>query len=553
MPVSQAPPRRSPRQSLATKIIFFVFVSTFVTALVVTGISVHSTYAFLRRDIDRSFPAALERTSERLTNWLTDGRLRVEEIARNERLRSWLLARLNEDPLGEVSAGLDPILQEELSHARTFSSLVVLDAAGRVRGAIGTDAAPSEGLPPELAGSASATLRAVSLGGGPIPVASAPLLDGGGRKLGSVHGIFRRDGLATQLRSDLLGNTGNVTVVDTQGLVLTASRQQGEDRVPLQDLLGNDRPEVREFVAADGRRAIGIAKPLDPFGWNLVIHQPFDRAFEPVYSVVGRILLIDLVIVLAFSFAAWKVTAAVVHPITALYEGARRISQGELEVELPDTRSQDEVGLLTRTFNDMIQRLRKDRHEIESAYERLQEQSDELQRANEVLEQLSITDGLTRLHNHRYFQEHLTREIKRVSRTNEPLSMLVIDIDDFKRLNDRLGHAAGDELLVRIARTLNESVRASDLLARYGGEEFVVLAPGTETEGAVNLAEKIRTAVAESSFILDDSMRLTRVTVSIGVARYAGSRRDFFEAADKSLYRAKAAGKNCVMAAEEAA
>ncbi len=542
--------RRNPRQSLATKIIFFVFVSTFVTALVVTGISVQSTYAFLRRDIDRSFPAALERTGERVAGWLLEGRTRLEEIARSERLRSWVAA----SGAHGLDENADLMLHEELSVGRTFSSFVVLDTRGDTVAAVGTDAAP-ERLPAELADAESASVHVLSLRSGPVPVASAPLLDGEGRKMGSLHGVFRREELSTLLRSDLLGNAGDVHLVDQEGREVASGRPGGPriGAFPLAELVGGPRPDVREFSHPNGARAIGIARPLDLLGWHLVIQQPFDQAFAPVYSVVGRILLIDLVIVLVFSLAAWKVTAAVVRPIGALYEGARRISQGELAVQLPDTQSRDEVGILTRTFNDMTQRLRKDRSEIEEAYKRLQEQSDELQRANEVLEQLSITDGLTRLHNHRYFQEHLTREIKRVSRTSEPLSMIVIDIDDFKRLNDRLGHAAGDELLVRIARTLNESVRASDLLARYGGEEFVVLAPGTDLEGAVNLAEKIRTAVAESSFILDDSMRLTRCTISIGVAQYAGSRRDFFEAADKALYRAKGAGKNCVMAAEDAA
>ncbi len=189
--------------------------------------------------------------------------------------------------------------------------------------------------------------------------------------------------------------------------------------------------------------------------------------------------------------------------------------------------------------------------EIEQHHRQLREQNEQLQQANEVLEQLSITDGLTKLHNHRYFQETLTREIKRVSRTGETLALLLIDIDDFKALNDRLGHAAGDAVLVRIARILNESVRESDVLARYGGEEFVVLAPGTDLEGVAYLAEKVRTAVAEALFGLDPAGEPMRVTVSIGVAEYAGDRRAFFDVADRALYRAKAAGKNCVAGLEE--
>ncbi len=196
----------------------------------------------------------------------------------------------------------------------------------------------------------------------------------------------------------------------------------------------------------------------------------------------------------------------------------------------------------------MIQRLRDAKQQAEASALALKRRNEELQRANEVLEQLSITDGLTKLHNHRFFQDHLTREIKRVRRTGEPLSMLLIDIDDFKSLNDRLGHAAGDELLKGIARTLNGSVRESDFLARYGGEEFVVVAANTDLPGAVHLAEKVRTEVAESSFVVDESMQVFKITVSIGVAEYQGNRKAFFRAADRALYRAKAEGKNCVVA-----
>ena len=195
----------------------------------------------------------------------------------------------------------------------------------------------------------------------------------------------------------------------------------------------------------------------------------------------------------------------------------------------------------------MMRRLRGYQSEIEAANRSLTERNNELKQAKETFEQLSITDGLTKLHNHRFFQDHLTREIKRVARLGEPLSMLLVDIDDFKSLNDRFGHAAGDELLMGLARIMGDTVRESDLLARYGGEEFVVLAANTDLLGAYKLAEKIRTNVAENSFILDDSLRPTRVTISIGVAEYRGNRKTFFQGADRSLYKAKADGKNCVV------
>jgi diguanylate cyclase (GGDEF)-like protein len=177
-------------------------------------------------------------------------------------------------------------------------------------------------------------------------------------------------------------------------------------------------------------------------------------------------------------------------------------------------------------------------------------QNDELQGVNEVLEQLSITDGLTKLHNHRYFQEALIHECKRAGRTETPLSLILIDLDYFKRWNDRFGHAAGDQILSGIAHVMTDLVRETDRLARYGGEEFALLTPGTVLEGAAMLAEKIRAAVAASSFDLDLQGGHEPVTVSIGVAAYRDDPKALFNDADRALYRAKEAGRDCVIVAE---
>jgi diguanylate cyclase (GGDEF)-like protein len=169
---------------------------------------------------------------------------------------------------------------------------------------------------------------------------------------------------------------------------------------------------------------------------------------------------------------------------------------------------------------------------------------------NEALEQLSITDGLTKLYNHRFFQEHLTREIARVARAGANLSLILIDIDNFKQLNDRYGHAFGDHVLCEVARVMSGIVRESDVLARYGGEEFALVPSASSIEGAVGLAEKIRMAIAENQMVAEEAGKpvAVRVTVSIGVASYRTDRRTFFNDADGALYRAKGAGKDCVVA-----
>ncbi len=173
-------------------------------------------------------------------------------------------------------------------------------------------------------------------------------------------------------------------------------------------------------------------------------------------------------------------------------------------------------------------------------------------RVQQGLEGLAFTDGMTGLHNFRYFRNHLEDEMKRSARYKRPLSLIILDVDDFKRVNDRYGHQAGDRLLIAISSVMQASVRETDLLARYGGEEFIIISPETLTEEAVVVTERIRLAVEAEEFDLDPGVSVC-VTVSAGVATYPVHALDdasLLHAADHALYRAKELGKNRTVSAE---
>jgi len=319
----------------------------------------------------------------------------------------------------------------------------------------------------------------------------------------------------------------------------------------LAGLEGSSFSELVSFTDTGGFAWVMRAgRSRDGEAWILV-RRPFRQAFAPLLGLAPRLFALGFASVFCFSVIAYWLTASVVKPIEILAAEARRISQGDLHFELSLPVRTDEVGLLARTFNDMVRRLRRNQQQIEDANVRLTDQNQQLQRANEILAQLSITDGLTRLHNHRFFQDQLAREIKRCERTGEPLGMILADIDDFKRLNDRYGHATGDEVLVRIASLMNEAIRESDFLARYGGEEFAILTTGTDLEGAITLAEKIRMRVSDETWLCAEEDATLGVTVSMGIAVYRGERKEFFRDADRALYRAKDMGKNCVVVDQE--
>jgi two-component system cell cycle response regulator len=184
------------------------------------------------------------------------------------------------------------------------------------------------------------------------------------------------------------------------------------------------------------------------------------------------------------------------------------------------------------------------------AGQRIVDLQKELMETNRRLELLSITDGLTRLHNHRHFQDELTRAFEESARYERPLALVMIDIDFFKKVNDTYGHAVGDEVLKAVSALFRESIRATDLAARYGGEEFAVMMPETDLADAMKFAEKIRSLV-EASPIATQAGPVS-ATVSVGVASVPHARihapNELVVAADKALYRAKKGGRNQVQA-----
>jgi len=172
-------------------------------------------------------------------------------------------------------------------------------------------------------------------------------------------------------------------------------------------------------------------------------------------------------------------------------------------------------------------------------------------RMHRLVARQASTDGLTELANRREFEESLANEISRAERFGGSLALILADLDNFKQVNDRFGHQAGDEVLKAFADILRETVRDIDVAARYGGEEFAVLLPQTDVDGAERLAERLRGAV-ETSPLAEAQGRPVVVTSSFGVAAFpeAGTPASLFGAADEALYRAKRAGKNCVVCAD---
>lgn len=201
----------------------------------------------------------------------------------------------------------------------------------------------------------------------------------------------------------------------------------------------------------------------------------------------------------------------------------------------------DELGKLNLSYEQMVLELKESKDKAERF-------ANELRDVNSKLEQLAFRDGLTDLYNHRYFQEMLGKEIYRCQDGGHPLSLLMFDIDYFKKINDSFGHPAGDQVLANLSSAIKDALRPSDIVARYGGEEFAVILPETNQSGLKVFAERLRRCAAAVTTKTNGNE--IRVTISCGGVELspdiAGTKQDLLDTADRALYMSKKNGRNCV-------
>ena len=230
----------------------------------------------------------------------------------------------------------------------------------------------------------------------------------------------------------------------------------------------------------------------------IVAHLMFLNGLEPNYSIV-RIIFAEFSGILSFQMLPWGLSFAMISTVSGAFYGYNR--------------------------------------QVSAA----------LRKSEKRFRNLSITDDLTGLHNSRHFFFRLRQEIERTNRYGHPLTLLIMDLDNFKRFNDTYGHVAGDEVIAKAGEILGESLRNTDSAYRYGGEEFTVILPETEGRAAALFAERLRSKFESQAFAIQKKENLS-VTTSIGVAQYKEKEEmaAFIKRADDNMYAAKAKGKNRV-------
>jgi diguanylate cyclase (GGDEF)-like protein len=282
--------------------------------------------------------------------------------------------------------------------------------------------------------------------------------------------------------------------------------------------------EVVEHYGVDGVEVLGSAQRLSQAAWFAVADMPVADAYRQANRLRNVAFLVIGILLVIIAVVAYWLSALIARPLGRLTSAAAQVSAGDLPAGL-STGGGGEVGYLTQVFNTMVESLRKHHDE---------------------LERLSTTDTLTGLSNRRHLMDLLSLEMDRAKRAGQAFSILMLDVDHFKKYNDSHGHQAGDEVLARVGAVLRDSIRPYDCAARYGGEEFLVMLSATSLDRARESAERIRKQVRAEQF--DGGS----VTLSIGVAEYpsqGNTAESVIGQADAALYEAKRAGRDRVMCA----
>ncbi|ADN02351.1 sensor domain-containing diguanylate cyclase [Spirochaeta thermophila] len=364
---------------------------------------------------------------------------------------------------------------------------------------------------------------------------SKVLIDDEGNRVGVVSIDASMERAAEFLRETITPyTTGYSYVVTPGGIILIHHREE---------LLGKHlsqviRPPVA-FTEASSPfeyRFEGVEKfahytVLPDLGWVVISVLDKSEILVPLIRQIAAGFLLVALLAAGSGWAASRfLTGHIITPLTTLRADLERVISGDPGVPLADY-PDNEVGEIAKGIEQITRT-------------ELYRKNQTLKALNTRLEILSITDPLTSLFNRRKLQEELTREYQRALRYGSPFSLILIDLDHFKAINDTFGHGKGDEVLKWIAEALRTQLRSTDIVGRWGGEEFLVLCPETRLSEAGLIATKLGNEIARTS-----PLPSYRVTISAGVASFSTGKslEDLLKEADKKLYRAKESGRNTII------
>jgi len=538
-------------RSIKSKITIFALLATLIPSVTMGWLSYHNNRRAIDEMILHELANLTSHASREFGLWLRDRRYEAKVFSSSYEV-SENIVELNRPGVSEqeqmmAHRRIEDYLRSVGDKFVDYAELVVIDARGELLasssdhpGALILEDDWLERVKVNQAVIGEA-YRDEALGIGVVTIVE-PIVLADGSFLGAIGVKVRFDAIEAILRKAVIEPNHNLHLITRRGEILSST---GTLEGPFLTAKLDTATAVQLFAREQstltyrnhlGTEVVGTLHTVPDLEWGVVAEEAQSIAYAEVSRLRNFTMTLIGAVLLIIGLAAYLLGMTIVRPLDRLTQGATKVAGGDLDIILP-SHGRSEVGYMTEVFNDMVSRLRLFRDENTAINQKLRERNDELRT-------LSITDSLTGLYNRTHLPELLERELARARRRQIPFSILMMDIDHFKRFNDTYGHLAGDEQLRLVAQILKTLLRACDAGARYGGEEFLILLTETGPEGALFFAEKLRSRVAEVH-----SQREQAITVSIGVASYPDDGEDIegvIREADAALYRCKRSGRNRV-------
>jgi diguanylate cyclase (GGDEF)-like protein len=538
--------------SIKSKIVVFALLATLIPTVITAVIAYANSSRAITGKITEQLQRASTSAAREMDLWFKERVYDVKVFASSYEVTENLdaIRLLGSNPMGgnDMQARLGDYLNAVQERFTDYDELFVLDQAERVVASSAQHVASEVRLPPDWLTTIRSGRPVVGdpqwdehVGRTLLPVA-VPIQAAGARLLGALVAKLNFESVDEILTRFSPEDAGYVYLVTSAGTPVVGDWPDQHDSTAVlaaTDALLAREGSVVSYLGAGGDHVVGTLRRVPQLDWAIVAEIPRTHAFAPVARLRNVTVMVVSGLLLGVGAIAYGLGLLIVRPLDRLTAAAAEVARGDLAVDLP-VAGGGEVGILTEVFNDMVRRLHEGRQKLDSINEKLRLKNEELGR-------LSVTDALTGLSNRRHLMELLDQEARRSRRMKRPFGILVVDVDHFKRFNDRYGHLAGDRILTKLATLLKRTMREIDSAARYGGEEFVVLLPETDLAGAVQAGERIRTRLARETISVGEDE--VTVTVSIGAAEFPtdGEVADaVLSNADAALYEAKRQGRDRV-------
>ncbi|MCP3867742.1 MAG: diguanylate cyclase [Gammaproteobacteria bacterium] len=533
--------------SIRKKILLFAAFATLAPSSLLGWVAYYKTHDILEAKATQELQVELSRVEREINTWIDErfNDLRVFSssfaLSRNLALQNESLASAqtgDTDPALSAESQINEFLKLIQAQVKDYRRLLVLDLAGKP-----TAQHPllENGvmLGPEWSDQLRVDRMTISHHHSNTPISSqliilaVPIVDISKADIGLLAAEIPVTRLSKLLENSNSGSL-EMLLVTGGGEILLSSHPLAaatDNELTVKQTALQPDSTLIDYRNHRSRKVVSLSLELPRLPWHLVIQKNYKDVFTEIEDLRQFSLLLTLALLAGFGVLAYLVSQSILRPLKRLTLAASAVAEGNLEVSLDDIKG-DELGLAMKVFNNMVERLRQNRDE---------------------LKRISVTDSLTGLYNRKYLMQALHQHFGRYRRNGPCFSVLMIDIDHFKGINDKYGHQAGDTALEELGQIFQSILRNIDIAGRYGGEEFLIILEQASHQQALETAERIR-SVAEKSSVAFNKAEIC-FTLSVGTATVNQDPNDtpeqLISRADSMLYIAKNQGRNRVMAFEQ--